>query len=231
MFGSANPTPYDLRFSLFRIPIRVHPMFWLVGALMGWNAGDLPGTVLFIACLFVSILTHEMGHALSAQHYGWPAEIVLMAFGGLASYIPTRRISTAQRISVIFAGPGAGFLLYALVVFLERLLINGGVINPGAPTTVGELRLMDAFFYLKRINLWWGLFNLLPVYPLDGGQIARELLRAWRPWTGVELSLKISLVVGVVGAVWLFREGHTFPAVLFASLAFENFQTLQGRHF
>jgi Zn-dependent protease len=84
-----------------------------------------------------------------------------------------------------------------------------------------------AMRYLEFINLWWGLVNLLPVYPLDGGRISRDLISHWRPRDGYDLSLKLSLVVAAGVAAYLFSLHQTYNALLFGALAFENLQTLQ----
>src|SRR5690242_9793394 len=120
MFGTVAPTPLDLNFSLFRIPVRVHPFFWLVSALMGWNPHNVNAMLLWIVCVFVSILIHEMGHALTAAHYGWRPHVVLYSFGGYAQYFPTRGHTAGRAIVVLFAGPGAGFVFYALIYAVER---------------------------------------------------------------------------------------------------------------
>src|SRR5437763_15143191 len=115
-------TPYDLSWRMFGIPVRVHPMFWLVGALMGFDlllpdAREGNGVVrflLWIACFFVSILVHELGHIVMGRVCGSEGHIVLYAFGGVAVQhraIPLRW----QRIAVSFAGPLAGFLLFGFV--------------------------------------------------------------------------------------------------------------------
>src|SRR5258708_21488286 len=116
MFGTVAPTPYDVRFSLFGIPVRVHPFFWIASLLMGRGLHDRKLMLIWMACIFVSILVHELGHALTAQYFGWPPHIVLHAFGGYASYQPTWGHSTSRSILVSFAGPWAGFLLYAVVI-------------------------------------------------------------------------------------------------------------------
>ena len=68
MFGNVTPTPFDLNFSLFGIPVRIHPFFWLVAILTGWNPYLPKLIVIWVACFFVSILVHEMGHALTAKY-------------------------------------------------------------------------------------------------------------------------------------------------------------------
>src|SRR5437879_6589053 len=111
-------TPYDLHFVVFGIPVRVHPMFWLVAAIMGFHnlnrENGLTLIAVWMACMFVSILIHEMGHVIVGQLCGSHGHIVLYAFGGLA--IGSNQLADRwQRIAVCFAGPLAQFLLLGLV--------------------------------------------------------------------------------------------------------------------
>jgi Zn-dependent protease len=220
MLGNAAPTPYDLRFSLFGIPVRVHPLFWVFTAVMGWQPRNLQLTALWVCCVFVSILVHELGHALTARHFRSRPEIVLYMFGGYASDFPLWGRSTARSILVVIAGPGAGFLLYALIHVVHLgLKLRGVSLSPYVAWAV---------YQLEFINLWWGLVNLLPVYPLDGGQISSLTLSHWRPYDGQQLALKISLVTAVGVVILALKFDHMFAAILFASLAFDNLGTLQG---
>jgi Zn-dependent protease len=228
MFGNVTPTPFDLNFSLFGIPVRIHPFFWLVAILTGWNPYLPKLIVIWVACFFVSILVHEMGHALTAKYYGWGPHVVLYSFGGYAAFTPTWGYSTGRSIFVTFAGPGAGFILYAVVRAIEFALVHQRVeLSPYAEVALTNL---------KNINLWWGLVNLLPVFPLDGGQICRTALMHWRPSDGFEIALKLSLVTACAMALFCYQYGRThenfpfdplFTALLFGALAFENLQMLQ----
>lgn len=227
MLGNAAPTQFDLRFSLFGIPIRVHPLFWVCGAVGGWRPDDFNLTFVWIGCLFISILIHELGHALSALRFGWPPEIVLYVFGGYASYHPGRGHTTGKRVAILLAGPGAGFVLFGIVWGLEWVFRHYRLFPAGE----GLKYLVYFFLQMKWVNLWWGLVNLLPVYPLDGGQISRELLTHWRYRDGLEISLKLSLVVGAAVAVFFFKQELRWPAILFAMLAVESLQNLQASRY
>src|SRR5262245_48041042 len=75
-------TPYDLRFQLFGTPVRVHPLFWLVSAILGWpfiEAG-LIYLALWVFCSFLSILLHEFGHIWMGKLFGSDGYIVLYSF-------------------------------------------------------------------------------------------------------------------------------------------------------
>lgn len=238
MLGNASPTPYDLRFTLLGIPVRVHPMFWLFSAVMGWDGHDPNYMLLWIICVFVSILVHEFGHALTARFFGWPPEVVLYTFGGYASYTPTWGYTTARRVMVLLAGPGAGFVLYGIVWLVEKLLVQSQVLPLPARflawdySAPRELRYSSfVLVQMEFVNLWWGLVNLLPVYPLDGGQISREALTHFRFRDGLEMSLKLSLLVGAIVSAYFLMSHETWPGVLFAALAIESLQHLQGMRY
>ncbi len=256
MFFEPNQSQFDLRFRLFGIGVRVHPWFWIISAAFGWQGGPdqqgqmfLPLLLLWIVCMFVSILIHEMGYVLVGRLFGSDGHIVLYGMGGLAvgSNALDRRW---QRIAVCAAGPAADFVLLALVatvLYLSRDAL------PGLSPLVREL-IAAAFGYLVWINLVWGLVNLLPVWPLDGGQISRDVCSGvWRD-RGVRISLGISTLVAALIAVhaaavilsesyrhrlhelalewghwlgFLLGFGDWFVVLFFGLLALGSFRTLQ----
>ena len=251
-----DETPYDLRWRMLGIPVRVHPMFWLITLVMGWSAlEDGPEYLAtWVAAVFVSILVHELGHVLMGRAFGASGRIILYGFGGLA--VGSNRLSRRwQRIAVAFAGPLAGFVFLGAIFvslfayhsgapgyYLARAMAIVGLPIPaglGTSRDLGITRLGDAaLFYLTFINLLWGLVNLLPVWPLDGGQISREICVAVKPWTGVRLSLGISVAVAGLLAVHSImaaqgrpllplRFGSLYSALLFGLLAIQSFQLLQ----
>src|SRR5262245_16399907 len=119
MFLEPQPTEWDLKWTMFGIPVRVHPMFWLVGLLLGRGAlqDGAIYLVAVVACFFISILIHELGHVFMGMKFGADGHIVLYGLGGLA--IGSNRLDKAwQRIAVGLAGPGAGFLFLAAILGL-----------------------------------------------------------------------------------------------------------------
>jgi len=121
---------------------------------------------------------------------------------------------------VLLAGPGAGFIFYAFIVAFEKLMDYQGIML--------TMTAREVVHDLKWINLGWGVINLLPVYPLDGGQISHAALSHFFPRSGGDTALKISIVFAVGIAAFAFSVHQTYTALLFGSLAFENFQMLQG---
>ena len=103
LFSEPPRSPWDLRFWALGFPVRVHPFFWLVAALLGLGDGRPQPVVIWVGVVFVSVLVHELGHALAARYFRWPASIVLYGGGGLA--LLEERRPTMQRRS------GGGFLV------------------------------------------------------------------------------------------------------------------------
>lgn len=232
MFGEIPPTPYDLRFTVLGIPVRVHPVFWLTSAFLAWVPGELDKVIIRVVCVFVSILVHELGHAVVTRYFGWRPEIVLYYFGG---YATSARHSTWKDIAVSAAGPLAGILFFVVLHYgvVPNLQIVMGQIES---ERVREL-FRDAVRFSLRINLVWNLMNLVPVFPLDGGQIARALLEEYRRRDGLEWTLKLSIATAGAIVIWsLVARSHngnvlgfdpTFLAIMFGLFAFQNIQMLQ----
>lgn len=233
MFAEVPHSPQDVGFRLFGIPCRIHPFFWIAGAIFAWpHERDLPGSLMLgivlsrMACLFVSILVHELGHAVLIRWAGFRPEIVLHGFGGYAMYQPTRSIRPAVLVAISFAGPTAGFLLYGLVCAVEPFL--------QLPEMQGQFGVIvqDAVYQLKYINLFWGLINLLPIYPLDGGQICRTLMHSRWGFGGLRNSLIISIIAAGGTAFYFYQTtGHEIfrlPVLLFGLLCVESIQAYQS---
>lgn len=239
LLGEPQRTPYDLVFSLWGIPVRVSPWFWAISALLGISAArnDSGGVdpvmmLIWIGVVFVSIVVHELGHALAARCYGHEPWITLHGFGGLASYHSSRE-SLLSKILITLAGPFAGFLFAAVVVAAIRLAGHQVLFVPSLiPINfVGfhsdQLNLLLS--YLLQVNILWGLVNLLPVYPLDGGQISRELFAEWNAYDGIRYSLILSIVTAAGVAIFAFVNYRDFyVALMFGYLGFLSYQTLQA---
>ena len=229
LLGDPGTTQYDLRFSVLGIPVRVHPLFWLIAALLGSNGQPLFSDVaVFIGCMFISILVHELGHALAARRFGWSPDIVLHGFGGFARFVPGYGYSRGKAIWISFAGPLAGFGLFA-IVFATRILIARGVVleQPWATTLTNSNAwptMSDVIGILIWINLVWGLFNLLPVFPLDGGQICAEFLNARGSYSGKKRTHQVGVITAILGAGVFITWEMYLGALMFGGLAYQNYQ-------
>jgi len=234
MFGLdiLQPTPFDLRWRMFGVSVRVHPLFWLVAILIGPHRPQ--EGVVWVLAFFVSVLIHELGHAVSAKAFGWDPWVVLYGLGGLTFFQPSSR-AVGRRVFIAFAGPLAGFLLaaavWALVLGHEGVagfewfdLLRGPV---GAAWPENEFaRLL--LFYLAFINFWLNVLNLLPVYPLDGGQISRLLLTWHWPRHGARWAAYLSIAVAAAVAVLGLVYEQIFLAVLFGLMAVQEINYLRG---
>lgn len=214
MLGQAGETEFDLRFYCFGVPVRVHPMFWAMGLFVVWQATDDPRLkFLGVLCVFLSVLVHEMGHALVVRRYGFPSEIVLYGMGGYATSVG---LSTWRNIWMSFAGPLAGFILYGIVygIFLGLLEFNPEVLrNPAV---------LFALDMLLWINLWWGIMNLLPVLPLDGGRIMQSFVTRYFPRNSQRRVLIISIISAAAVCYFGFRVQDRFLMILFGLLCAQS---------
>lgn len=209
-----QPDSLNLRFRIGRIPVVVEPWFWVMAFVMGSHLRG-PAIVLWVAVVFVSILVHELGHALLTRHFGASAWIRLHSFGGLT--YPDRKLRRSQEIAMTAAGPFFGFGLAAIAFALLRYV-------PALSYSPVGFQVLQMVYV---VNLWWGIINLLPVPPLDGGHIALAVGGPRR-----ERAVRI-LAVAVAGAVvvWSLSEGAIYRAVLFGLLGYQNLQLVsRGRH-
>ena len=229
-------SPYDLRWRMFGVDVRVHPLFWLLAVILGFNLVRDPQygfalLLIWVVCVFFSILVHEFGHVLAFRVFGVDSHVVLFSFGGLA--IPDRHIySRWKRIIVSLAGPFAQLLIFAALLGLVALMV--------AQEFKPHLLVSEAIEFLLQINLFWALFNLIPVYPLDGGHVSRDFLDGVIPHgRGIRVSLIISLVVAAALAIHSLAPhlaGRFVPylpsfgmlgAIMFGMLAVQSYQMLQ----
>jgi len=225
----------EWRFRIFDVPVRVHPYFWLTTIFMGASP-DVGAMLIWIGVCFVSILVHELGHVVAFRFFGVRADAVLYGFGGLA--IPERDVrGTFARVFVSAAGPVAGFLIAALALGCAisagaKLLpgLQSVVIPsltawiPGAINPYWNILLID----LLHVNIYWGLVNLLPIYPLDGGHVARALYEKRDGISGIRRSLLVSAVAAAVMAGLALITRSIYLVAFFGFLSAGSFQMLEG---
>jgi Zn-dependent protease len=245
---ASAPTRYDLRFTVAGIPVRVHPLFWLIALLLGSSSNSIIYVLIWVMVVFVSVLVHELGHAFAYRRYGQRSKIILHFAGGVT--VPEQvswgtgwanvALSPRQDVFVSLAGPFSGFLLAAFV--MAGVFISGGTLTVnwllgfiplpavssmpfgGAIVTVFAAILVSA-------NFFWGLINLLPIYPLDGGNVARYLFIQYDPFDGARNSMRLSVIAGgIVALAGLLFLRSMFMALMFGFLAFQNYQSLQSRY-
>jgi len=192
-------------------------------------------TVISVLLLFVSLILHELGHALVARRQGIGVEqIDLYLFGGLTRM--NREAATpGEDFKVSAAGP-----LATLGVILVCLAIDLAIVGPHRLTHAIALDqdititpVLLSLSWLLPMNVLLLVFNLMPAYPLDGGRIARSII--WRVTgsrrTGTIISARmgqgLSLALAVFG-LWLLLNYGTFAGLWAIALAFITYQAARS---
>ena len=208
-----------LSFRLFGFPVRVQWIFWVLCLILGMNylqSGGPDGVIkalIVAAIVFGSILWHELGHAWARKKSGAPySEIMLHGFGGVCS--GPGSFTRGQSIFIAAAGPASSLAL-GFITFLA--VIAAGDAAPWMQFFAG---------WMLWVNIGWAILNLLPIFPLDGGQILAG--------SAGPRNLKLVLWVGLILSATLAVAGllvtkQFFMAILFGMLAFGNWQRLQGK--
>ncbi len=173
---------------------------------------SLVGTVIWVGIIFVSILFHEFGHALTAAAFGQKPRIELVALGGL-TYHDGQKLSFWRQFFIVFNGPLFGFLLFVIA----SLLLLSPAIAEGTTGSVLSL--------VRAVNLFWTVVNLLPVLPLDGGQLLRIVMEKIFGLNGLKYALVASMVVATLISLFFFVYQAFIIGALFFLLAFQSYDT------
>lgn len=226
VFSSPPGGPGELAFRLGAIPIRIQPWFWLTAFVLAnpwFEEEPRPWPVLlFILSCLISIIWHELGHAWAMGWFGARhVEIALTGFGGYASTHARARFAW-QRIVIALAGPANQLALLAMVL----ALVKAGFMEAG----MAETPLLDVFVsQMAKINLLWPLLNLIPIFPLDGGCVVRELGTSLLGNRGLKSSLYLSITICACMFLWIVSAGGSlFNAMLFGLLLAQNIQELNA---
>jgi Zn-dependent protease len=193
----------------------------MMALFLGANERNPAKLGIWVAIVVVSVVVHELGHALMGKAFGLVPQIELHGMGGTTSFqsgvAPSRRsIGTAKSVAISLAGPFAGFL-FALVVIAAQL----AGFHPTHPLAGYALSL------LFLVNVGWGIFNLLPMLPLDGGNVLYSVLTAVTKKNGEKAARVISIVVAAGIALLAIRREQWWSLYLGVLFAFRNFQALR----
>lgn len=213
---------------LFGIPIKIEPSFFIIIAFLGMGRGT--NVVLlseWVLVVLISVLLHEFGHAFAARAFGVSPQIRLYPMGGQTFWLDQVELSPLKHLIISLAGPFVGFVL-------------GGLVFLSAPFVLGEDSpelVLNIYFDLLWVNVGWGIFNLLPMLPLDGGQV----LTALESWVlrrrDQIVSHVLSMLVALAITWWAFSRRWVwigFLGIWFAytngSFLFQKFQEHRDRN-
>lgn len=213
-------------FRLFGITVFLHWSWFVVAYLLyvnRWLHSDPAVHLAIYLGLFAIVLLHEFGHMLACRSVGGRAErIVLFPLGGMAMVQPPPRPGPV--LWSIAAGPLVNVLLFPLLWGL--VFLTGAMPGEAAEGMRGLANLEAIVFALAAINTALLIFNMLPIYPLDGGQILQALL--WF-FIGRTRSLRIVAGLGVVAAglfgIWALSIGDLWLLLI---MAFVGWQAYTG---
>jgi Zn-dependent protease len=176
-----------LELHLGKVPVRIHATFLVMAAVLGMGGGKLIFDVSWVVVVFVSVLIHEFGHAGVGMLFGLEPRIDLHAMGGTTSWASNVPLSHAKRIAISLAGPFAGFgfaaLAYTLAVF--------GVFPPNELGQLVQSQLLE-------VNVVWGAVNLVPMLPLDGGNVMTQVLHVFTGGRGERPARIVSIVIAAL---------------------------------
>ena len=211
------------------IKIFVHWTFWLIPTWIvlatDWSQLAWPAVlvILLLFCgVFGSVVLHELGHALTARALGISTHhITLYPIGGVA-FLERMPRRPSHELAITFAGPAVNLVLAALL-FALWVLINGSRIDSKEPFWGAAL-----LPSLLVVNIGMAAFNLLPLFPMDGGRVLRALLamrcnHAQATYRAVRISQYGAVLLALVGAFgippWLPPQWMLIPIGGFVFLA------------
>jgi stage IV sporulation protein FB len=208
---------YTLRTRVGSIPVIVHPTFWLLLLIIGFlSAGRYPGRpelALLIAAAFgLSLLIHELGHCAAYKAFD-QKPVAYLSMGGQT--LGERPLPPTEQIVVSFAGPLTQIVLVGVPCLVLR-------------TIVDLPQWLDIFTEgLGYFCIFWGIINLLPALPLDGGNaaVAYSTLRHGNP--RMRTIHQIGVGVGIVGIIYSFVTGSIFFLFLWVMVIVLNFTALR----
>jgi Zn-dependent protease len=221
-----------LSLRIFSTPVRIHWLFGLVAVGLGylWSQGTSGADMIVriglgAVIVLTGVLAHEFGHAVAGRMFGLVPQIELRGFMGATSWVNGRRLKPLESVWVSFAGPLVGILIggVALAALFFTAAASGGKPFDGGVQPLALYALETVVW----VNLGWGILNLIPMQPLDGGHIMAsfaELIagnkgRLAARW--ISLALAASLIAFAV-----FTQQFILGVIIFW-LAAENWNALR----
>ena len=167
------------------VPVSINATFMVVTLLIGLQFREASFVASWVIVVLVSVLIHEWGHVAALRLCGRDSRVELAGLGGMTISEDQAPLRPMASIGVSLAGPIAGL---AFGLFTAALL-------PDPASRFAHVLAYQLWF----VNIWWSLFNLLPILPLDGGHVALELFEVAARRPGGAVAAMGAATVGVVG--------------------------------
>jgi Zn-dependent protease len=203
-----------------KIPITIYTSFWIMAAVIAILLGqaDFVKILIWIPVIFFSVLFHEFGHALTALLFGRKPRIELVAMGGL-TYHDGDKLPFWKQFFITLNGPVFGFMIVVAVFLLKDI--------PALATGYAGQLLEQ----ILLVNIFWTVVNLLPVLPLDGGQLLRLTLEKFFAYKGLRYAFLWSAILSLGFCLLLFLTQNFLAGAIFFLFAFENFDNFRKSRF
>ena len=240
-----------LHFTLWGIPISIQPSSWVVLALLGGafrinDGSDLKSVLIFVAAGMLCLLAHELGHALTGRKLtGETPTITLAMMGGVTQLYNPPRTRVGYFLYVL-AGPLAGLipgLVGSLLLGMQVGNIGAGIsffiLSPfGADGAIPESHLyalasalhegtlsytaLQVYGTASLVSVWWCIFNLLPIFPMDGGQILLTITNNYKTTSLIGLVIaSVLTIVCICLSMW-------YTMMFLGYFAYINWQIFQS---
>ncbi|MBF7151095.1 MULTISPECIES: stage IV sporulation intramembrane metalloprotease SpoIVFB [Bacillus] len=194
--------------------ISVHPLFWVIIVI-----GIFTARFKELLLLFCIVLIHELGHAFAAAHYNWRIKkIQLLPFGGVAELEEHGNKSLKEELVVVIAGP----IQHIWMMAVGYILFETGWLGA------------ELYYFFMWNNIIILAFNLLPIWPLDGGKVLFNVLSYRFPYLQAhEKMMKLSCVFFSVILVWqlLWNSNNIMMWVLLIFLAISLYREWKQRRY
>jgi Zn-dependent protease len=205
-------------FSIAGIPVAIHPAFFAVILVLGIVYLATPVyLVTWVAIATASILLHEFGHAFAFRAFGLQPSVSLVGFGGLTSAEGSDDsadgFTPIRHIIVSLAGPLSALVILGLPALL---LAQANGFDPWTSLRLrGSLEPAEIILgQLVYINIGCSLLNLLPVLPLDGGNVVAAVFEMVARGQGRRIANVVSIAIAVIVSVWALSVGYTLAPLM-----------------
>jgi len=210
-----------MSFRLFGHDVEITSSFWITTALMGYlgHGTNWRMVLLWVGVVLISILVHELGHAVAFRAYGVPSSIQLYHMGGMTMPEGAPKLTRGRNIVVSLAGPLAGIVLGVVTLAV-------GYFVPMRSEFVANLVRMSVM-----VNIYWSFVNLLPVLPFDGGHVLESALGPKRYRYTLGISALVGTVIALLAIASAISDGRAgwqlWIVILFGGAAFNSFRMLR----